>query len=66
MRAQNPQHWNPPTEHLILGPDSKKLWHNVAPTTTYVFDLEIQTLVLTADVSSAIAGTVFQIHDIFK
>ena len=51
----------PPTEHLIVGSDSKNLWYNVVLTLTHVFDLEIQTLVLAADVSSVIAGTVYDL-----
>jgi hypothetical protein len=54
-------------EHLILGSDNKNLWYNMVLTLTCVFDLEIQTLALTADVSS-IAGTVvsWKINDGYK
>lgn len=54
-------------EHLILGSDSKNLWYNMVLTLTCVFDQEIQTLALTADVSS-IAGTVvsWKINDDYK
>jgi hypothetical protein len=42
----------------VFGSDSKNIWYNIDLTLKYVFILEIQTLVLTANASSAIANTV--------
>jgi hypothetical protein len=49
FRAQSPQWlWSlPSSEQFVLGSDSKNLWYNVVLTLTHVFDLVIQTPVLT-------------------